>query len=150
MSKEEFIIEGKIEQRYRWSAGLAGSVFFRELKNNGRIMGTKCKKCNRVLVPPRIFCERCFERLDEWEIVSNQGTLNSYSIAYIGRDAKPLEKPDIIALIDLDGTCGGFFHILGEIDDLKKLKIGMRVEAVFKDKKERTGSILDISYFRPI
>jgi len=26
----------------------------------------------------------------------------------------------------------------------------MRVKAVFKDKKDRTGSILDIRYFKPL
>jgi uncharacterized OB-fold protein len=33
---------------------------------------------------------------------------------------------------------------------LDDLDIGMSVEAVFKPKGEREGSILDIKYFRPV
>jgi uncharacterized OB-fold protein len=38
--------------------------------------------------------------------------------------------------------------MLGEIKP-DKLTIGMAVEAVWKPVGERTGSILDIAYFRP-
>jgi uncharacterized OB-fold protein len=40
-------------------------------------------------------------------------------------------------------------HMLGEIDP-KKVKIGMRVQAVWKPAEERQGSINDILYFKPI
>ena len=52
-------------------------------------------------------------------------------------------------MIRLDGASeGGFLHKLGEVapDDVR---IGMEVEAVWKPVEERTGSILDIAYFRP-
>jgi len=38
---------------------------------------------------------------------------------------------------------------LGEVE-LDELYIGLPVEALFKPKKEREGSILDIKYFRPL
>ena len=52
-------------------------------------------------------------------------------------------------MIRLDGASqGGFLHKLGEVapDDVA---IGMAVEAVWRPLEERTGSILDIAYFRP-
>ena len=52
-------------------------------------------------------------------------------------------------MIRLDGaSSGGFLHKLDEVapDDVT---IGMAVEAVWKPVEERTGSILDIAYFRP-
>jgi len=48
----------------------------------------------------------------------------------------------------MDGTDGGLVHYLGEVDS-RDVRIGMQVEAVFKPKKERKGSIFDIKYFRP-
>jgi uncharacterized OB-fold protein len=39
--------------------------------------------------------------------------------------------------------------MLGEVDP-EKLKVGTKVKAVFKVKKERQGSILDIKYFKPL
>ena len=40
-------------------------------------------------------------------------------------------------------------HFLGEVEP-DEVCFGLRVEAVFKDKAERKGSILDIAYFRPM
>jgi uncharacterized OB-fold protein len=44
---------------------------------------------------------------------------------------------------------GGIMHLLGEVDP-QKVKIGMRVQAVWKPPKEREGAITDILYFKPI
>ena len=61
---------------------------------------------------------------------------------------QPLDVPSLPAVIAIDGSDGGFLHVLGEVapDDVS---IGMAVEAVWKPVGERTGSILDIAYFRP-
>jgi uncharacterized OB-fold protein len=40
-------------------------------------------------------------------------------------------------------------HMLGEVDP-NEVKIGMRVQAVWKPASERQGSITDILYFKPI
>ena len=47
--------------------------------------------------------------------------------------------------IKLDGADSEFLHFLEE-SDIEKLKVGMRVEAVFEEK--RTGSFRDIKYFK--
>jgi hypothetical protein len=51
-------------------------------------------------------------------------------------------------VIAIDGSDGGFLHTLGEVEP-GEVTIGMKVEAVWKPVGERTGSILDIEYFRP-
>lgn len=150
MKEENIIISGRINQGYNWSAGIAGSRFLKELKENGRIMGTKCTKCNRILVPPRIFCEICFSKIDTWEVVSNKGVIETFAVSYYSATMEPLSTPHIIAVIKLDGTDAGMVHFLGEVDDPKKIKIGDKVEAVFKEPSEREGSILDIKYFKPL
>jgi uncharacterized OB-fold protein len=58
------------------------------------------------------------------------------------------DAPSIIALIRLDGTDGGLVHWLGGVGP-EDVEIGMRVRAVFKQRKARTGSILDIQHFTP-
>ena len=42
----------------------------------------------------------------------------------------------------------GIMHVLGEVDP-QEVKIGMRVKAVWKPPKERSGAITDIKYFKP-
>jgi uncharacterized OB-fold protein len=61
---------------------------------------------------------------------------------------QPLDEPELPAVISIDGSDGGFLHMLGEIKP-DEVTIGMKVEAVWKPVGERTGSILDIAYFRP-
>lgn len=139
-------LQGSIEIGYEWSAGIAGSRFFQEIRDNKRIMGTKCPKCGRVLVPPRIFCEECFVDVEEWVEVSSKGELVTFGESYLGTDGSKLKEPWILGIIRLDGADGGLIHYIGEARP-EELKIGMRMEAVFNEK--RNGNILDIKHFRP-
>ena len=59
-----------------------------------------------------------------------------------------LDESELPAVIAIVGSDGGFLHTLGEIEP-DEISIGMKVEAVWKPVSERTGSILDIAYFRP-
>ncbi|MBI1885990.1 MAG: Zn-ribbon domain-containing OB-fold protein [Chloroflexi bacterium] len=135
--------------RYAWDTGVAVGRFLQELKN-GRLIARKCRRCRRILVPPRIFCEECFRRTDEWVYVSDRGRVNTYSVSHIRWDASPLKEPVIVAVIEIDGASPGMgiLHYLAEIKP-EDVRIGMAVEAVWKPAGERTGSILDIRYFRP-
>ncbi|MBC7263570.1 MAG: Zn-ribbon domain-containing OB-fold protein [Chloroflexi bacterium] len=141
--------EGEIPTRYRYTMGLAGERFFREIKERGQLLGTRCPSCGCIYVPPRLYCEQCFEKLDEWLEVGPQGTVHSFTVLHLGLDGSALEQPKIIAFVQLDDADGGLVHYLGEIEP-EEVYIGLPVEAVFKPKAERVGSILDIQYFRPV
>ena len=131
-----------------YTVGIAGETFFRAIKDRGVIMGTVCHECNLTYVPPMMYCERCFSGLDEWAEVGTKGTVYSYTILGVSLEDNPLEEPEILALIKMEGVHGGLVHRLGEVEP-EEVKIGMAVEAVFKPSKERKGSILDIKYFKP-
>ncbi len=139
---------GEMPLASRYTAGIAGETFFREIKDNARIVGTRCSNCDLVYVPAAIFCERCFAELDEWVQVSNQGTVFTYTVLYRDLDDQPLDPPAILAYVKLEGSTGGLVHYLGEIDP-EDVHVGLEVEPLFKDAAEREGSILDIEYFRP-
>ncbi len=136
--------------KYSWASGVAMSRFLIELKN-GRIIARKCNRCKRILVPPRMFCEDCFRETDEWVFVKDTGTVNTYSISHVAADASRIKEPLLVGVINIDGATEGmgFLHLLGEVVE-KDLRIGMKVGAVWRPESERTGSILDIRYFRPI
>ena len=140
---------GHMETDYAYTLGIAGERFLMEIKENTKIMGTECKKCGLTYVPPRMFCERCFEELTEWVEMSGTGTVHSFTVAHIDVDNTRLKEPIVWAMIEIDGAHGGFVHKLGKVKP-EDVWIGMRVEAVFKSKKDRTGSIRDIEYFRMI
>ena len=149
-SGEVLVTRYAADLRYCWASGAALSRFLSELKN-GRLIARKCNECKRVMIPPRMFCEDCFRDTDAWVYVKDTGTVNTYSVAHVGSDASRLSSPLYVAVINFDGASDlmGLLHLLGEVSE-DSIKVGMRVQAVWKPPAERVGSILDIKYFRPI
>lgn len=135
----------KMEAEFVWSYGRI-SRFFRELKDNKKIMGTKCPKCGITFCPPTSDCPKCWVPT-EWVEVGPQGTLLHYTVIGL----KPLfikrDVPFTLGLIKLDGADTGLMCFVDETD-LKILKNGLRVEAVFAEKRE--GYVTDIDHFKII
>ena len=155
MTQEEeiLIMPGAWNLPFRYTAGRFASRFFRELRDSKKIFGVRCPQCRRVLLPPRPFCERCFVSTEEWVELGHQGTLEAFTICYVPFLGLP-PPPIATMMVKLDGADGCLMHVLGDIDlsDVDKapelVKIGMRVEAVWRE--ERKGEISDIEYFRPV
>ncbi|MEW5937236.1 MAG: Zn-ribbon domain-containing OB-fold protein [Candidatus Thermoplasmatota archaeon] len=134
--------------QYSWSAGHAIGRFLSGLRE-GRILGIRCSGCDRILVPPRAFCEECFVPLDDWVELPDTGRVNTFAISHIDAMAQRIKEPIVPAVIEIDGAGGnGFLHILGEVRP-EDVRFDMRVKAVWKAPKERVGDITDIKYFKP-
>ena len=147
-SKEEILTgERNFDSIFSYDAGATRSKFLTEIRDNARITGTRCPNCNRVYVPARSICLKCFANLSDFVEVANTGTLTTYSIVHASQPYYPSEPPFIYGVIQLDGADTGLVHLIGEVAP-QEVRIGMRVRAVFKE--ERTGSILDIKYFKPV
>ena len=150
--EEPLIIDGRWDIPYRHTAGRAATRFFRELKDNKRIVGVRCPSCRRVLVPPRGFCERCFVPVDDFVAVGDKGTLTTFTIVYAHFTSLP-PPPYCVGIIKLDGADTGLIHYIGGVDlqDMeaakKAISVGMRLQAIWRD--EREGKITDIECFRP-
>jgi uncharacterized OB-fold protein len=142
-----FVYHGKIYIPNTYTAGAVGSRFLIEMRDNKKIMGTKCTTCDLVYVPARSVCKHCFAQLDQWVEVSDKGTLLTYTVAGQSNGVQPVDPPIIYGIVQLDGASTGLVHMLSGVD-FEKLAVGMRVKAVFAEK--RVGSILDIKYFAPL
>ncbi len=138
---------------YEWSIGLYGSSFFHEIMNKKRFVGIRCPGCGKVYVPPRRVCGPCFKELTELVPLSDTGVLTAFSVVNypfidpITGSTRPI--PYTYGYIQLDGADNIFSHIINETD-LSKIKVGMKVRAVFKDRAEMQGNIQDIKYFELI
>ncbi|MGH2795553.1 MAG: Zn-ribbon domain-containing OB-fold protein [Actinomycetota bacterium] len=140
------IVEGHIPVRHRYTPGIAGDRFFRALRDQGKFLATPCKSCGVVYVPGRAFCERCFAALDEWVPVGPGGTLESFTTVHVDLDGRPAEPHDV-GLVKLDKATTVMVHRIVSKRGVEP-RVGARVEAVLKPKKNRTGSIDDIDGFR--
>jgi len=138
---------GELPVTSRYTYGLAGERFFRTIKDEGKLLGTHCSNCERTYIPAALFCERCLAQLDEWVDVGTTGEVHTFTLLYENYDGSPREDPEIVVFVEL--ADGGLIHRLDEVDP-EDVVIGMQVEAVFKPKAERVGSILDISHFKPV
>jgi uncharacterized OB-fold protein len=136
---------GNLPVTSRYTFGLAGERFFRTLKDEGKIMGAYCPRCDHTYVPAAAFCERCLSELTDWVDVGLKGTLQTFTLLFVNNNGQPLAEPELVGLVTFGD--GGIIHKLDV--DLDALEIGMTLKAVLKPKTQRTGSILDILHFAP-
>ena len=133
--------------RYSHSAGPIRSRFLLQLRDNQKIMGSRCPACGKVYVPARSTCLPCFENMEDLVEVGHEGVLETYTFSNDAALDAASDTPAAFGIIKLDGADTGLVHRLGEVDHTG-IKIGMRVEAVFADSLK--GDIRDIKYFRPV
>ncbi len=141
---EPLEIPDKMEVFYKYTYGQQ-SRFFREIRENQKLYGARCKKCGKVFCPPRAGCPHCFEDT-EWLPLEGTGTLVTYTIVYFSNSVFARKVPFVCGYVKLDGTD---FLILQSIymDDVEKARPGMRVKVCYQE--ERDGRITDI-YFTPV
>ncbi|AFM28011.1 Zn-ribbon domain-containing OB-fold protein [Desulfomonile tiedjei] len=136
---------------YEWSIGKYGSVFFHEIKEHQRFVGIRCPQCGKVYVPPRRLCAPCWNEMEEFVALPNMGTIMAFSVVnYPFPDpATGVQRPIpyTYGCIRIDGSDNIFYHVINETN-VEKIAVGMKVEAVFRDKEEMQGNIQDIKHFR--
>ena len=129
---------------FSWSVGNFMEGFFDGLKS-GKFMGVKCPECGRVYLPPRMICERCFARNEEWVELPSKGTVKSFTVARVkvGEDGElvDLDAPELIGMVKHEGadTC-----IVARIEglDTEEAGVGMQVTAVLDQSAENVLNVL--------
>jgi uncharacterized protein len=137
---------------YKHSYGPYYGTLFDGIATNRRIQGSRCPRCECVLVPPREYCDVCFVRTGEWVDVANTGVIKAMSIIHLEFVGQVREPPYVYAEIVLDGAATRLIHTVGGIDvdeAIEKIRPGTAVRAVWKDGEPK-GTLEDILYFEPI
>lgn len=92
----------------------------------GKVMGTKCKKCGIHYFPPRADCCQSLGSDMEWFEVKGTGKLLSYSTLTFAPTGFTQDLPYTIAVLDY-----GDFKVFGRIDKAipeKELSVGMAMK----------------------
>lgn len=120
--------------------------FFWEGAKEGKLLIQRCKSCGTLRHPPGPSCPSCHSF--EWDTLTSKGLGEIYSFVVMHYpEVPPFDYPNPIALIQLDeGT-----RIVGGLTDIdpKNIKIGMRVEVVFKVVETDQGDIT-LPLFKPV
>lgn len=134
------------ELRYRYEAGRYGTRFLEGLRE-GKIVASRCPRCPRTLVPPRIACTGCFGRMEEFVELPPHGRLLAFTVVafpfldpFTGVE-RPI--PYCYGMVQIDGSDNTFQYFLDAKDHPR---VGLRVEAVFRD--ERVGALTDLLHFK--
>jgi len=132
---------------YMYAASPEESAFFRGLAE-GRILGQRCPVCEKVYVPPRGACPvDGVPTTDEVELPGT-GTVTTFCIVNVPFLGQKIQPPYVSAYVLLDGADIAFLHLIQEIP-ADEVRMGMRVEAVWKPREEWGTTIENILHFRP-
>ena len=140
-------VSGSIPIHHRYTLGVAGERFFKAMRDERRILVSPCPECHERLLPPKMYCERCFEETsDDWEPVEGPGYVRSFTVLHRSLDEEELDSPEVVALIGWPGVRGGLIHRIKDVPP-EEIYIGLAVEPQWLE--ERTGAMADISHFVP-
>ena len=78
-----------------------------EYLNSKKLMGSKCKKCSVMYIPPRKICNNCNSIEMEWIEMSGKGKLAAFSCIGVGTTTMvnkgySMKKPYCFSIIKLD------------------------------------------------
>jgi uncharacterized OB-fold protein len=130
---------------YRHALGETTGRFLAGLKDH-TILGRRCPGCERVLVPARSFCDRCYRSTGDWVEVGRAGAIEMFTIVYEPFKGLP-EPPYALAYVTLDGADTALVGYVKGIDltdtsaAVESMRIGRRVVTRFAP--EPTGTVLD-------
>ena len=140
--------EGNVEADYIYTSGVAGERFFVALRDDGRMLASRCPACKLDYLPPRMFCEDCFAELTEYVDAPQAGRVSAVTLAHVDRTGTKLSNPQVWAFVTFEGIRGGLVHRL--LVTPKQARAGMAVRAKLKPRDARTGTIVDIEGFEPV
>ena len=132
---------------YLYAASPEESAFFRGLAE-GKILGQRCPACHKVYVPPRSACPVDGVPTTDEVQLSDKGTVTTFCIVNVPFLGQKITPPYVSAYVLLDGADIALQHLILDIP-AEEVRMGLRVEAVWKPREEWVTSIENISHFRP-
>ena len=100
-------LSGEIPIYHRYTLGVAGEEFFKAMRDQRQLLASPCPKCHDRLLPPKMYCERCFEETSgDWQTVDGPGYVRSFTVLHYSLDEEPLDIPVVVALVGWPGVQG--------------------------------------------
>jgi len=131
----------------RHTASIPETAYLKALKE-GKLLGARTGKDGKLYFPAREADPATGKVLDEYVELPDKGTVTTFAIINIPFPGQRIKPPYVAAYVLLDGADIPFLHLVSEID-ADKVRMGMRVEAVWRPREEWDFGIDNIEYFRP-
>ncbi|MDT5227714.1 MAG: uncharacterized protein QOH94_1507 [Mycobacterium sp.] len=129
------------------TASLPETAFLRGLEE-GKLLGARTGDSGKVYFPPKEADPATGQELDNFIELPDKGTVTTFAIINIPFAGQRIKPPYVAAYVLLDGADIAFLHLIQEID-ATEVRMGMRVEAVWKPREDWGLGIDNIEYFKP-
>jgi uncharacterized OB-fold protein len=129
------------------TASLPETTFLKALEE-GKLLGARTGDTGKVYFPPKEADPATGLELDQFIELPDKGTVTTFAIINIPFSGQRIKPPYVAAYVLLDGADIPFLHLVTEIDPAD-VRMGMRVQAVWKPREEWGLGIDNIDYFKP-
>jgi uncharacterized protein len=123
------------------------SAYLRALQE-GKLLGARTGEDGKLYFPAREADPATGLALDNYVELPDKGTVTTFAIINIPFAGQRIKPPYVAAYVLLDGADIPFLHLVTDVD-ASEVRMGMRVEAVWKPREEWGLGIDNISHFRP-
>jgi uncharacterized OB-fold protein len=114
----------------------------------GRLLGQRCPACGKVYIPPRGACPVDGVPTEEEVELPDRGIVTTFCIVNVPFLGQRIAPPYVAAYVLLDGADIAFLHLILDCP-AEEVRMGMRVEAVWKPREEWEHGLQNITHFRP-
>jgi len=129
-------------------------ISYERFLNEEKLMGSRCRKCGALFLPPRPICIKCSGTEMEWVQMKGKGRLVAFTCIAIGppfmiREGYDRKHPYVSGVVELEEGVKVVARIEG-VDGNKPetIKIGTRLEVEFLHRGEGE-SLTTFLAFRP-
>ncbi|WP_205277485.1 MULTISPECIES: Zn-ribbon domain-containing OB-fold protein [Mycolicibacter] len=129
------------------SASHPESAYLRALKE-GKLLGARTGADGKVYFPAREADPATGRQLTDYVELPDTGTITTFAIINIPFQGQKIKPPYVAAYVLLDGADIPFLTLVSDVD-AADVRMGMRVQAVWKPREEWTYGMENIEYFRP-
>jgi uncharacterized protein len=146
-----------IQLEIRHTASRKESTYLRALAE-GKLIGARTDRGDgagdgagdkaKVYFPPHSADPATGLPTTDFVELPDKGTVTTFAIIDIPFPGQRIKPPYVAAYVLLDGADTPFLHLVSEID-AHEVRMGMRVEAVWKPREDWGLGIDNIEYFRP-
>jgi hypothetical protein len=136
-----------IELNVLHTASLQETSYLTGLKD-GRLVGQRCPQCGKVYIPPRGACPVDGVPTEEEVELPDRGVVTTFCIVNVPFLGQRIQPPYVAAYVLLDGADIAFLHLILDCA-AEDVRMGLRVEAVWKPREEWEYGLHNITHFRP-
>jgi hypothetical protein len=136
-----------VDLRVQHSASVQETRYLQGLKE-GRLLGQRCPQCRKVYIPPRGACPVDGVPTEEEVELPDRGTVTTFCIVNVPFLGQKIQPPYVAAYVLLDGADIAFLHLILDLP-AEDVRMGLRVEAVWKPREEWEHGLHNITHFRP-